>query len=757
MFSSNSSGGGLSAWIPSLAYNPGDTVLYNNTAYVCKIAASGSVFQTDLALNKWRPIDLPQINENLFTSSQIFEDAGVGGWTGTGCATVTNGLPASVAGAGLNFNSSNGGRALGGNTTAPAVFTGQFTVTSANATAGATYTNNSLVFTVNTTISGGTTLSVTGGGINLNGTTLTKASGTGDATITFSVYTPPINGAYSLNLATSGAGTIGDGYISPFFPISKRYQAQMLSIKFSYQVISGTPVLAGTSSNTYAAAVYDVANATWYGVQGNFNFVQGTGVGQFTGTFQTASNSTGFQLFIYSPVAPTGVSSLLLDDFYIGPQVSSVGPAMSDWVAYTPTGSWSTNTTYSGFWRRIGDTMEIQAKALCSGAPTSASLYFNMPTGYTMDTTKLQSVSTIGIASMQDSGVNSYTGEVQYISSGQLAVYTTVSPATAVTQAVPFTFGNADYVTINVSVPIVGWSSNTVQSADTDTRVVAASYQLSTNPSIANSTATALGFDTKLVDTHGAFNSGSSTFTAPMSGIYEVSATINWAANATNGRELRVYNNGSLFAELAYSGTPGSFQFCQTGTATKFLNAGDTLAIEVFQNSGGALALAGGAQYNFVSFKRLSGPAVVQASEVVNVEYADSAGTYGATTVVNAITMNTKEIDTHSAFNGTTGIFTAPKTATYLAKVTLTSSFSVGSTASYSDIIITSSAGPSILARGDASATAAMITQNTVAKSFRLLTGQTLTFTKQATYGSGTATIFANTQNNSLSIMSIGN
>lgn len=67
-----------------------------------------------------------------------------------------------------------------------------FTVTSANATAGATYTNNSQTFTVVNTIAGATTLITTGTGAPTASGTLTKASGTGDASITFSanVATP---------------------------------------------------------------------------------------------------------------------------------------------------------------------------------------------------------------------------------------------------------------------------------------------------------------------------------------------------------------------------------------------------------------------------------------------------------------------------------------------------------------------------------------------------------------------------------------
>jgi hypothetical protein len=61
-----------------------------------------------------------------------------------------------------------------------------FTVTSANATVGATYTNNSVTFTVTATIAAQTTLIATGTGAPAASGTLTKASGTGDATITFS-------------------------------------------------------------------------------------------------------------------------------------------------------------------------------------------------------------------------------------------------------------------------------------------------------------------------------------------------------------------------------------------------------------------------------------------------------------------------------------------------------------------------------------------------------------------------------------------
>ena len=94
-----------------------------------------------------------------------------------------------------------------------------FTITSGNATAGATYTNNSQTFTVLQTISSGTTLVCSGTGASQASGTLTKASGTGDSTLTFSAvgrsgiaYTTP-SATANANLSTdmTSAISIGSG------------------------------------------------------------------------------------------------------------------------------------------------------------------------------------------------------------------------------------------------------------------------------------------------------------------------------------------------------------------------------------------------------------------------------------------------------------------------------------------------------------------------------------------------------------------
>lgn len=71
-----------------------------------------------------------------------------------------------------------------------------FTVTAANATLAATFTNNAQTFTVVYTIAGTTTLVCSGTGAPGSSGTLTKSGGTGDSTITFASVVA--NGTYNL-------------------------------------------------------------------------------------------------------------------------------------------------------------------------------------------------------------------------------------------------------------------------------------------------------------------------------------------------------------------------------------------------------------------------------------------------------------------------------------------------------------------------------------------------------------------------------
>lgn len=85
-----------------------------------------------------------------------------------------------------------------------------FIITSGSATAAATYTNNSITYTVMKTVASATLVYMTGSNVPLTSGTLTKASGTGDATLTFTSYKSPLYNVVTC-VGSGGGGGSGTG------------------------------------------------------------------------------------------------------------------------------------------------------------------------------------------------------------------------------------------------------------------------------------------------------------------------------------------------------------------------------------------------------------------------------------------------------------------------------------------------------------------------------------------------------------------
>jgi hypothetical protein len=494
-------------------------------------------------------------------------------------------------------------------------------------------------------------------------------------------------GTYSGQLAWTGTTSVaGDMLVSDAYTIDKEDQAKVMTFKFYYSVTAGATLLnfSGTSSNTYQIYIYDVANSAWIQPAGVYGMTQNSGVGYVTGTFQTPSNMTSFRIAIVCVNASSsGSHTILFDDFTCGPQTAPYGPAVTDWVSFTPTGSWVSNTTYTGQWRRIGDTMEIQYRLALSGAPTSTSLTVNMPSGYSIDTTKLpdstNQIEILGFASLADAagGNGTQLGRAVYNSatSFSLGYYddtsSAVAVAGAVTQAAPFTWASGDSVTIVVSVPVVGWSSNVQMSNDTDTRVVAARYQITSGTTVSSLAGggadTLLDFNNKVYDTHAAVTTGASwKFIAPISGYYRVSSVFYLIGLVDQkSTTIRLYKNGVTNVTLGRAYTSGTSDPMASGSTIVQLNAGDYITIYGANGDTVSRNIDTTAASNDVSIERLSGPAVVAATEKIAAHYTLASNQTCSSG--NQINFATKLTDTHSAV--TTGVnawkFSAPVSGVY--------------------------------------------------------------------------------------------
>ncbi len=596
-----------------------------------------------------------------------FENNATTGWSAINVGTVTNSVPAVSGNAGV------------------ALANGQyyFTITSGNATVGATYTNNAQTFTVVNTIAAQTKLVCTGTGAPAASGTLTKSAGTGDATITFSLaYNSSFNGntlsvvtggsqlagTYSLSYADSGTVGAGESLASAAVTIDAEDQARVLTYRFFYKPsVNGSSMnFSGTSSNTWQVLIYDVSAAQWIQPAGTYGMTQLTGIGYATGTFQTTATSTQYQFFIVAINASSGGAvTMLYDDFYLGPQPTSQAPTMSDWVTtrtFTPN-NFGTVTLANYLSRRIGDTLEATI-SFTPGTLAAATASISLPSGLSIDTTKMPSnaagtvVGTFSGASgsgnqnlyysssssgTADGGVVFYDGST----SGSL-FFTNLTSTTALVKSNANAQFNAGPVTMEFKVPIVGWSANAVSSADTDTRLCAA--VITGTPPNANTALNPIIFPTVTKDTFGAYSTGTGQFTAPTTGFYSVSFYITSAqyGSTTVGY---VYVNGSQAALAGQGGSAGTVP----GSATVYALAGQTIDVRASTTS------TSGAAASSLSITRASGPAVVQATESVNARwYASSTTVSGA---LATVVWTTKDFDSHAAM--ASGLYTIPVSGKY--------------------------------------------------------------------------------------------
>lgn len=563
----------------------------------------------------------------------------------------------------------------------------------------------------------------------------------------------PLRGTASFLWTKSAANRQGEGF-SYGFTIDASDKAKVLQISFDYLVSSGT-----YADSDMTIWIYDVTNAAL--IQPAGYTIQNAAVSmKQLATFQSASNSTSYRLIVHTASTSASAYTLQFDNFSVGPQVVTNGAAVSDWVSWTPTGSWSTNTTYTGYWRRNGGDVEVQFKVATSGAPTSANLTVNLPSGLVMDTSKIVETAenSLGWLRGRDEGTGSWSGWLKYNNTTSVTCnYITVSSANdnialgVVTQAAPMTFANTDYLVGYFKAPIVGWSSNVQLSSDTDTRVVAMrAYRASSNQAIAVSTATTVIFNATSFDTHGGMNTTTGVYTVPIAGKYKVTANLYITSAAAEVFNYYILKNGAATSLKFFTATADSMN-----TVTDIMDcvAGDTISIQVDSTADTSYSVVYDTSVTYFNVERLSGPSVIAASESVGIFYSGAPATGTIAGSFNVTTYGTKVKDTHSAYSS--GTWTCPVSGCYSisASVDVNGTY-VASNRTLIEIWINGAA----VARGGGFAGSSS-TSNIIApvniQSYPILAGQTV---QVKSFSEATTPAFrAEATNNYLSIAKVGN
>ncbi len=145
------------------------------------------------------------------------------------------------------------------------------------------------------------------------------------------------------------------------------------------------------------------------------------------------------------------------------------GVAHSSWIDFTPTGSWpGADVTYSGKWRRIGESAEIQFRLEVDAVPaTGNELTFDLPSGLVIDTAKLVGSGSdgVGIGSVSDVGSDRYAtrGVIETTTSVEVFYFEKTTGNPIDMRSVDLTnpissLAVGDLIDLVVTVPIVGWS-----------------------------------------------------------------------------------------------------------------------------------------------------------------------------------------------------------------------------------------------------------------------------------------------------------
>lgn len=503
-------------------------------------------------------------------------------------------------------------------------------------------------------------------------TTYADAAGTipvdgtgGSSNITWTADTSsPLSLAEKSYLLTKGAqNRQGDG-VSIDFTIPAGNQGKIVTISFDYKVGSGTYA----DNDLVGPYIYDITNASLI-EPSNIYIKNATTNASQKATFQTAINSTSYRLMFHVSSVSALAYTMKFGNIKVAVQDIVSGAYVGDWTSYTPTGSWVTNTTYLGKYRRIGDSMEIEVTVSTSGAPTSTTLTIKIPTGYTIDSSKFptdNSITPVGCGTITDASVGNYAALTILGSSDDTVIRVThISSTTTanVTQAVPMTWTSGDSLQVRAMVPILGWGSSiTMGGVDAgDGRLVSLfAAKLVAESVTANTTNIAY---TAQRDTHNSWNG--TQFTCPVAGYYHVHGV---SACTTADVLLKLYLNGSenrRLVELYNSSVITPF------STTIYCIAGDILSLR----AGTSATMNGGAlpATLYLNIDRLSSASAISSGETVACKYNTAAGQSIAATATQ-INYGVKIYDTHGAVtNPTTAwAFYAPIAGTYLVSTLLT-------------------------------------------------------------------------------------
>jgi len=476
--------------------------------------------------------------------------------------------------------------------------------------------------------------------------------------------TNALDGVSDLKISKAAANAQGEG-VSFDFKVTTRALGNMHTIKFVYYMSN-----ANLPDNTFTVWLYKKDAPARQLQPVPFKLQTTTVPSTFQAQIQldydsVLSNVDDWRLEIHCASTNTTACDVFISDLEFTPTQYSRGAFVSGWKSFTPTGSWTTNTTYYGAYRRVGDSIDIYYRWNMSGQPNATNLILNMPNNLEMDFSKLNlqvdADSALGYGNYTDAGTSVYIISATRLSNSSFRIHylrnlsDKIISHWTVTHNDPFVPGSGDFGQIYIrGIPVKGWGETQILSDESDTRQVIASAYNSSSGSY--SPTVPFNFSTIVKDTHNCITTGANwRFTAKIPGEYIVLVNDNSRTGEHNSAIL--YKNGA-YNQTLFSYTTGGHAF--SGVAYVNLKAGDYIDL---RPDGAITAIPGR-----ITIFKLSGSTQIAASEkeYFRIQKGSSAQTISSSTLTPVTFQDIREQSHAGSWDAANNRYIFQKSGTYV-------------------------------------------------------------------------------------------